>query len=189
MEQQLPPPTPRPHPTPNPGLGACHLGKLKIKTPFSKPEFINVTTKALIKTSRPWGKPGGLKPLAPHQHARKAQLSRSQQAAVTGFFWQPRKMERREHGALWPEGRRPQEEKTGSSTERRPQCTHDHTEMATPIPALPTAAQVSGPCPSLPAVPSCSPCSPPHSHLRASSIPAEPGRCSSPIFARPGPPG
>lgn len=49
-------------------------GHAKNKASFSKPEFINVTTKALMKTSRLQGKPHGLKPLAPHGLVRKARL-------------------------------------------------------------------------------------------------------------------
>ena len=63
-------------------------GHAKNKASFSKPEFINVTTKALMKTSRLQGKPYGLKPLAPHGLVRKARLCPPTQAPTTSFFRQ-----------------------------------------------------------------------------------------------------
>ena len=61
-------------------------GQAKNKGSFFKQEFINVTTKALMKTSRPWRKPHGLKPLAPHRLARKAQLSLSHTGTSDQLF-------------------------------------------------------------------------------------------------------
>lgn len=61
-------------------------GQAKNKGSFFKQGFINVTTKALMKTSRPWRKPHGLKRLAPHRLARKAQLSLSHTGTSDQLF-------------------------------------------------------------------------------------------------------